>query len=224
MITKSGVEMARKWVQTRTSVETLNASGESVVLEVNALMDEKTGKLRIRPYELAQAEIKHIAEQYDLEPRDVMTLMVIFAKPGHYKEGEVFFKYHLQKMLFYLWKELGNNGYYEAMPRDEFIAADNGPKPQHINEDLTRLVEKNLIEMQEEYWNSEAERPSKRILLTDEGLQLSKALWFDIPEPYRVIAIKVKERIHPMDPTKVRRIVHREYPEYEDTYVENDIE
>ena len=168
MIVSRGVQMARKWVQTRTSIETLNASGESVVLEVNALMDEKTGKLRIRPYELAQAEINHVAEQYGLLPRDVMTLMMIFIKPGHYKEGEVFYKYHLQKMLFYLWKELGNNGYYEAMPRDEYIAAENGPKPQHIDEDLIRLEEKRLIKPKEEYWDPKAERPSMRIQLTEE--------------------------------------------------------
>lgn len=217
--------MAEKWIEVRTEVETIDWRGNPLVLKgVKALQNVDTGRFRYHPYELAQAEIANIAERFGLLPRDVVSFMILFAKPGTYKKGEVFYRYHLQKMLFYLWKELGNNGYYETMPRDEFLAKNNGPVPMHMDDDLQRFCEQKYVTQKEEHWHPEYEKPSKRITLTEKGMKISNELWKEIPEPYRVIAIKVKERIHPMEPEKIRHIVHMEYPEYRDTYIENDIE
>ena len=72
--------------------------------------------------------------------------MMLYAKPGHFIGGEVLYKYHLQKMLFYLWKELDNSGYIRSMPRDEFEAAENGPKPSNMR---ARSVEELLDEHHE---------------------------------------------------------------------------
>jgi hypothetical protein len=124
-------------------------------------------------------------------------------------------------MDFYLWKELEKNGLLDAIPRDEFIPAKNGPKPEHMNEDLTRLADQGLIRIQEEKWG---DIKSKRIIVTPQGEILVNDLWQEIPTPYEEIATKVKERIYPMTPSQVRTAVHTEFPEYQNTYVENDIE
>lgn len=217
--------MEDKWVDTEISVETVNWRGKPVTITgVRAILNEASGKTLVRPYELAQAEIANIAKKYGLEARDIATTLMIYAKPGPFKGGEIFFKYHLQKMLFYLWKEITSFGYYESMPRDEFIAAKNGPVPAHINEDLERLSNEGLISIKEEYRNPNAEHASKRILLTDKGSALVEKIWEEIPIPYRKVSLDVKMRLHPMVPENIRKIVHMEYPEYIDTYIENDIE
>ena len=53
---------------------------------------------------------------------------------------------------------------------------------------------------------------------------MTKELWSILPDPYKELAIKVKERIYPLTPERVRQLVHNEYPEYRDSYIENDIE
>ena len=65
---------------------------------------------------------------------------------------------------------------------------------------------------------------SKRIILTEKGTILAKELWFDLPDPYKNVALKVKKRIYPLSPERIRHLVHKEYPEYIDTYIKNDIE
>lgn len=181
----------------------------------------KTGRIRVHPYEVAKAEIRTIADKLCLQPRDVGTLLMILAKPGPFPEGEVLYKYHIQKMLFYLWKEMGINGYGESLPRDEFLAARNGPVPENMKDDLQRLEDLGLLQTKPEKWN---DYTSLRVLLTDDGLRLSKELWGEVAEPYKRVALKVKEEIYPLDPETVRHKVHEEYPEYRDTYIENDIE
>ena len=214
--------MESEWVETVTDVKTVNWRGEPIhLIGVRALKHRKTGRVRIYPFDVAKAEIKTIADRFDLFPRDVGSLLMIFAKPGPFKEGEVLYKYHIQKLLFYLWKELGNRGYGESLPRDEFISARNGPVPKHVNDDLGRLEERGLIKTRPQKWDNYI---SKRIILTDEGLRLAGEIWEIVPMPYKEVIKKVKERIYPLDPETVRHLVHKEYPEYQDTYIENDIE
>ena len=214
--------MESKWIDTTIEMDTVNWRGEPIRLkEVKALKNRKTGALRVYPYEVAQAEVKQIAEKSGVLDRDVGSLLMILAKPGCFQEGDLFFKYHLQKMLFYLWKELDNYGYGEALPRDDFIGAENGPVPEHMGEDLKRFERDNLIRTKYEKRNN---GKSKRITLTEKGMTLAKELWFDLPDPYKEVALKVKGTIFPLSPAEVRHKVHKEYPEYKDTYVENDIE
>ena len=61
-------------------------------------------------------------------------------------------------------------------------------------------------------------------MLTNDGLKLSEELWKTLPDPYKKVALKIKKRIYPLDPETIRQRVHNEYPEYRDTYVENDVE
>ena len=214
--------MKSEWVETVTEVNTVDWRGNPIhVTGVRALKNPKTGNIRVFPYDVAKAEVKAIAEKIGILPRDVASFLMVLAKPGVFKEGEVLFKYHLQKLLFYLWKELWKNGYGESLPRDDFLAAKNGPVPKHLEEDLRRFEKKGWVKTRYEHWNGQR---SKRIILTKDGLQLSKALWGTLPDPYKEVALKVKERIYPLDPETVRYLVHEEYPEYRHSYVENDVE
>jgi DNA-binding PadR family transcriptional regulator len=214
--------MEQKWIETETTIETVNWKGEPMkIAGVKAFKNPKTGAIMVYPFEVTKAEIRQIAECFDLQPRDVATLLMIAAKPGIFKEGEVFYKYHLQKQLFYLWKTLEICGYGDPLPMDNFISADNGPKPEHLDKDLQRLEERKLITVRREKWDN---HESKRITLTKEGEKTAEKIWAMLPEPYKETAIRVKERIHPLSPEKVRHLVHKEYPEYRNTYVKNDIE
>ena len=211
-----------QWVETQIEIRTVDWRGNPIHLKsVRAFKNVETGKIRVFPFDVARAEVEVIAEKFGIASRDVGLLLMIFAKPGIFTGGEVLFKYHLQKMLFYLWKELDNHGYGESLPRDQFTAARNGPVPVHLEEDLERLARKGWVKTRYERWNG---HESKRIMLIDEGLRTAKELWGAVPEPYKKVALKVKERIYPLDPETVRYLVHQEYPEYRDTYVENDVE
>jgi len=215
-------ELEKKWNEVDTTIDTVNWRGEPIHLTgVKALKNSRTGTIRVYPSEIAKAEVRQLAKSLGILPRDVGSLLMIFAKPGYFKEGEVLYKYHLQKLLFYYWKFLDIYGYKNAFPIDDFIAAESGPVPEHLDDDLQTLEEKKLIKVRYEKWE---QGRSKRIMLTKEGMKLATEVWKALPDPYKEIAIKVKERIHPLSPDRVRHLVHKEYPEYKDTYVKNDIE
>jgi hypothetical protein len=216
------MEQEQVWTEVDTSLKTVNWKGEPIHLTgVKALKNSKTGEVRVYPFEVVKAEVRQIAEHLGILPQDVPILLMILAKPGYFKEGEVLYKYHLQKLLFYLSKFIDANGYENTLPINKFKPAKNGPVPEHMDEDLQRLEEKKLIKVRSE--KTEYGK-SKRIILTKEGAKIAKELWNVLPDPYKEIAIKVKERIHPLSPERVRHLVHNEYPEYKNTYVENDIE
>lgn len=219
--------MEEKWRPILTEVDTVNELGESLHLSgVKALQHAETKEIVFRPHDIAQAEIEALAKKHGLrEARDVATLLVLFARPseGVIKEGDILYKYHLQKSLFYLWKGLEDEGLPEVMPRDNFIGARNGPMPVHLDEDLTRFESQGLIEIRLKDWHPEYGRKMKHIVLMDEGLSLAKNLWIESPTDYSRMALWAKKLIYPMIPKQVREMVHKKYPEYIDDAV-NDIE
>jgi DNA-binding PadR family transcriptional regulator len=214
--------MEPQYTEIETTVESVNCKGEPIKIDgVKAIKDHKSGQILVYPFEIAKAEIKQIAKSLNILPRDVGTLIMLGAKPGNFNDGDVFYKYHLQKMLFYQWKYLEKHGYGDALPRDNFIAAENGPVPEQLNADLDRLESQKLIRTK--YQKTEYGRVRK-IELTANGKEITDELWCVLCEPYKQVTLEVKEKIYPMTPEKVRHAVHREYPEYRDTYVKNDIE
>lgn len=204
-----------------TTVDTVNWKGEPIqVQNVKAIQNKKTGETLVHPFELAQAEITQMTTEKGLCPRDAATIMILLAKPGNFNEGNVFYKYHLQKMLFLLWKSL-EEVYGTSLPLDKFKAAENGPVPEQLNDDLTRFEEQGLISIS--YENTEY-GTVKKITLTTTGSKVAKDLWRDLPEPYKEAAVRVKEKLYPLTPEEVRHLIHKKFPEYRDSYVKNDIE
>jgi len=184
---------------------------------VPALRNEKTGKIRVYPSEVSKAEMRSLAQQYSLEPRDVALLLLLYAKPGHFEKGKMYYKYHVNKSLFYLWKELEKEGLGDAFPLDEFEAADRGPIPKNLEDDLKRLEEKRIISSK---WREK--RASKITELTPQGLAVAEKLWNEVAEPLRKTILKIKETIFALDPKTIRDRVHRDYPEYKKTYIKED--
>lgn len=218
--------MENTWIEIETTIDAVNWKGEPIqVANVKAFKDPKSNAIMIDPSEVAKAEINQIAKQLNICPRDVATFLMILTKPGIFNEGDVFYKYHLQKMMFYMWKAIDCE-FGDSLPLDNFIAAENGPVPEHLDEDLKRFEECGLVTIKSEKWQDASKKTvtSKRIILTADGTKIAKELECALPEPYEKIAKGVKERLYPLDPDSVRHLVHKEFPEYRDSYVKNDIE
>jgi hypothetical protein len=213
------------WIETTTDINTVNWKGDAIHLTgVRAFRSTKGENIVVYPYDVAQAEIRQIAGKHGLIPRDVALFLIWYAKPGNFEGGEVLYKYHLNKMLFYQWKELEKQNFKETLPHDEFISARNGPVPKNINEDLDRLEKMGVVRSQYKKWGEGETQRSRRTMLTDEGLKIAMQLWNEVPEPFKKVSLKVKEQLFALDPATVRKKVHREYPEYRKTYLEPDME
>ena len=215
-----------KWIEIETAIETVNWKGEPLeVKRVKAFKNPKTNEIMVYPSEVAKAEVDQIATELNICPRDVGTLLMIRAKPGNYNEGDVFFKYHLQKMMFYLWKSL-EKVYGDSLPLDRFLPAENGPVPEHLDEDLHRFEKNKLVRIKCRNWKDALGNTitSKWIMLTEEGKEIAEQLWNRMPMPYEEVALNVKKRLYSLDPDQVRHLVHKEFPEYKNTYLKNDIE
>jgi UbiD family decarboxylase len=218
--------MQQKWIETETTVDTVNWKGEPIKIEnVKAFKDPETGEILAYPSEITKAEIKQIAKELGIQPRDVTTLLMLCIKPGNFNEGYVFFKYHLQKMMFYLW-ESTKEVFQDSLIIDNIIAAENGPVPENLDKDIARLKDCGIIETKNGVWEDEKgeNHTSKRMLLTGKGKQVANEVCKRMPEPFSESAMKAKEKIYPMSPTAVRHMVHKQFPAYKDTYVKNDIE
>lgn len=215
-----------KWIETETTLDTVNWKGKPIQIpKVKALQDPKTGEILVYPSDVAKAEVNQIAQKFDICPRDIGTFLMLLAKPDCFTKGDVFYKYHLQKMLFYMWKTLDMD-YGESLPLDQFVPADNGPVPKHLDADLERLGKRKLIITKPEKWKDKTSKivTSKRIMLTEEGEKVAGELSRLLPDPYKEIVLRVKKRIYLLDPESVRHLVHKEFPEYTNTYLKNDIE
>lgn len=215
--------MSETWIESKTDVKSVDWRGKPIVLKgIRALVNPKTKEIRVYPADVSRAEITDIAKRLGLEPRDVATLLMIFAKPGIFNAGEVFYKYHINKMLFYQWQEAAREGIPEALPHDHFIPADRGPIPEHIDQDLERLSQMGLIQTKYHRWGKAEKNESLGIFLTDKGMELALRLWNDVPPPFTDLTRKVKDMIFPMSPEQVMKKVHREFPEYKKTYISED--
>lgn len=214
-----------QWIDTKVDLDIVDWRGNPVHLkDVPAIKNAKTGKVRLYPSRVSRAEIETYAKEFGLEARDVALMLTLFAKPGAFKEGYLPTGYHLNKTLFYIWKDLESQGLGDAFPRDEFVAADRGPVPKNLKSDGERLQERGLVSIQFHRWGPRPKDQSIVTELTPSGTEIAKQLWEKVAEPFKLSSIRIKERIFPLDPKSLRERVHRDFPEYKKTYVELDTE
>jgi len=212
-----------QWEQTRTDLDTVNWRGRIIHLKnVPAIKNKKTGRVCVYPAEVAKAEIGMLAEQYSLEPRDIPLLLMLYAKPGPFQEGYVQYKYQINKMLFYQWKEMQKQGLDETFPHDEFEAAPRGPVPKNLSNDLKRLEEKGIVSLSYKKWGKGPKEASLITVLTPSGIKIAVKLASEAPEPLREVTSQIKKQLFPLDPSMICKKVHKEFPEYRKTYVELD--
>ena len=218
--------MEQKWIEMETTIDTVNWQGRCIQIpNVKAFRDPKTGEILVYPSEVAKAEINQLSKELAVYPRDIPTLLMLCVKPGNFNESDIFLKYHLQKMIFYL-LESTKKVFLDSLPVDKIIAAENGPIPENLDDDLKRLEKCGLIAIKNGIWEDESgtKHTSKRILLTAKGTEIANEICQRLPDPFKESAVKVKKRLYPMSPEAVRHLVHKQFPEYKDSYVKNDIE
>lgn len=212
-----------QWEETKVDLKTVNWKGDAIHLKnVPAIKNRKTGRICVYPSEVAKAEIRMLADQNDLEPRDIPLLLVLLAKPGPFQKGQVHYKYHLNKMLFYQWKEMQGQGLGETFVHDEFEAAPRGPVPKNLGKDLKRLENKGTVSLSYKKWGKGQKEGSLITSLTSSGVKIAAKLASQVPEPLKEVTVEVKKQLFPLDPLAIREKVHREFPEYQKTYVRLD--
>ena len=211
------------WEKTKTDIKTVDWKGNTIHLKnVSAIKNKKTGRICVYPSEVAKAEIRMLTDQCGLEPRDVPLLLMILAKPGPFPKGQVHCKYHLNKMLFYQWKEMQKQRLGETFIHDEFEAALRGPVPKNLGDDLKRLKKKGIVSLSYKKWGKGPKESSLTITLTSSGAEIAAKLAGQVPEPLKEVTVEVKKQLFPLDPLTIREKVHKEYPGYKKTYVELD--
>jgi hypothetical protein len=210
------------WTETTTKVETVDASGQPLVLEhVRAYRSPDSKEALVFPTDVMRAELMALAEALRLEPRDIALFAMMYAKPGPFQEGYVHMLYRLNKMLFYQWKGLEEQGFGEALPHDEFDAKERGPVPRHLKEDLVRLGKMGYLKAD---WPSGKEQQSISCNLTPAGEALASAIWFKLDPLIRAESLRWKRRLFVKTPAKIRERVHKDYPEFRKTFVKPDVD
>ena len=213
------------WKETTTQVEIYTPSGNIKTLKkVPALQHKDSDKTYIDPVDLSRMEMEYLAKENELEPREMAILLLLCAKMVPFKEGEIFYKYHMNKMLFYVWKKLEIEGLKGAFPHDDFVAEKRGPIPVHISKDLEDLEQKKLIKLNYYQWGQSTKESSLKTELTEKGKELARILWKNIDPEITTVIKKIKEELFFKSPIDMRHKVHREFPEFREKYTEEDID
>jgi len=208
------------WINEREDIVSVNWKGEEITLKnVPVEKNAQTGLVRVDVDEILKAEQKLMAEQQNLNrPIAIPELLFLFADTRFFKGGEIKEKYKFNKMLFYLWKKLEEQGFGDSYIIDEFASGRAGPIPIHLKESMKELEKKGLVKIA---WSDNIKKPTV-FTLTSKGIDISKAIWEQIPDLVKKTIIQVKEEIALLDPTALKEKVHKEFPEYRRTYTELD--
>lgn len=218
------IKVENEWESTTTDVEAYNFRGEQIYIKcVPALKNAKTGKIRVEASEVAKAEIRMLAKERCIEDRDVALLLILYAKPGLFKKGEVHCKYHLNKMLFYQWMNVQKQ-FGDSLPHDSFRAADKGPIPANLWDDLKRFEKSGILKLNFNQWGKTKGESSLKVELTESGSKLAEDIWKNVSPELLKVTLKTKEDLFPLDPKTVMKKVHKEYPEYRASYTKPDTE
>jgi DNA-binding PadR family transcriptional regulator len=210
------------WINEKEDIVSVNWKGEEITLkDIPVEKNSKTGLVRVDVDEILRAEQKLIAKQQNLDqPIAVPELLFLFANTRFFKGGEIKEKYKFNKMLFYLWKSLEKQGFGESYIIDEFVSGRAGPIPKHLKKSMMELEKKGLVKIS---WSDNISKPSI-FTLTSKGMDVSRDIWEQTPDPVKKTVIQIKEEIALLDPTSLKEKVHREFPEYKRTYTELDAE
>ena len=163
------------WINKKEDIVSVNWKGEEITLKnVPIEKNAKTGLERVDVDEILKAEQKLMAEQLDLNrPIAIPELLFLFADTRYFKGGEIKEKYKFNKMLFYLWKKLEEQGFGDSYIIDEFASGRAGPIPIHLKESMMELEKKGIVKIA---WSDNIKKPTI-ITLTAKGIAVSQAIW-----------------------------------------------
>lgn len=210
------------WERTQADVESIDWLGQTTLLrDVPARRNKETGAVLVNVDDMIKTRHRlWLSEMGVEEPRDFLTLLILYARPGWFRGGEVSNKFKLNKMLFYQWKKFEAEGLSDAIVHDEFICGRAGPIPGHLKDDLTRLARAGWLDVE---WSA-GPGTSTVTKLTAKGTQVAETLWLSSPEFIRSITQAVKDELFPLDSKTIKEWFHRRFPEYRRTYTQLDQE
>lgn len=178
------------------------------------------GRIFFDPIEAMRKQHEAHAANIGLEqPRDLALLAALGAPTGNITITMVPYIYHLNKLLFYQWKKMDEQGFGEAFPHDRFIEERKGPVPQNIKEDLERLEDEGFIRIRRP---TGAEHQPVPVELTPKGRDAAQYVIANIDLGLLHSTRSSKEQLLPLTPRKVMDKVHSEYPEFRRKWVEVD--
>jgi hypothetical protein len=226
------------WTRAKEDIESVDWQGRYITLEsVPVEFNQEKKITRVRLDDLIKAEQEYLANEHGLNPRHIHQLLLLYAAfPPFIKRGYIEQKFRFNKMLFYLWKRMEEEGYGDSYIYDKFARGRAGPIPKHLKDDMVKLQEKGIVEIsaikdgKKIATGKEAiEKCCKpdisiRCELTDLGKKVAKSIWDNTPDDIKKIALDVKKNLFFVDATQLKEKVHKDYPEYKKTYIELDTE
>jgi len=214
---------SKEWLPIAIDYETVDSSGGSITLKnMIAEANPHTNEIRIDIDEVIRQEQIILAEEYGIRPRQLQILLFLYAKgPRFATHQPIKQKYTFNKMLFYLFKKLEELGFKRSFIHDQIECLRRGPVPVNLKEDTEELAKRKLIRLQE--GGKKHQRPYV-YELTDEGKRVASELWKKSPKIVVDTITKIKQDLLLLDSTALMHKVHEEYPEYRDTFVEEDRE
>lgn len=212
----------KNWVPTEIDYKTVDWEGKPLLLQIPAEVCPSCGESRVDADVLSVCEQKKIGEMLNLKPEEMEILWFLHAPgPRFTKRGYVDEKYRFNKMLFYLWMRLVENGFGKSLIHDSFESEKRGPVPLHLKENSSLLEKKGLVKMQ---WGGKKEKKPYKWELTEKGHEIAETLWNKTPNIYKQKVTEVKRALFLIDRTELMHKVHAEYPEYKKVYTKEDDE
>lgn len=225
-----------------TYVRTKDNRNENVVLEdIPLYIDKENENMVINLADVVKANQKRIAKKFGISVYNIFELALLYADVKQ-RSKVIKQKYRFNKMLFYIWKELEKIYGENSIIFDEMWVAPEGPIPANLMNDLIQFQTNDVVEVflieegkkiaeskkkREEIKKSKKDegiRVSIACGLTNKGEELSKAIWSELDSEMREIILKMKERFYFMKTGKIKKTVHKEYPEYRKFYTKEDKE
>lgn len=204
-----------EWDDITIDVKSVDWGGNQILIQkVPAKCHAKTRKVLVSPKDVAKAEFDGIAQDLQIQGRDIMLFLLLYAKPGPFQKGYLSQKYKINKMLFYQWKDLEKEGFGEVMPRDDFEIKARGPVPKNLWDDLKRLKDAGLLKLD----GGRDQKKTVTVELNNDGAKIAQKLWNRIPDIILGATTRIKYDFFLMSPKEIMEKVHKEYPDYKKTY------
>lgn len=226
----------------KTFVRTKDNKNNFIVLEdVPLYLDKKKENKVITLADVLKANQKRIAKKLGISVYNIFELALIFADVR--QRGKVINqKYRFNKMLFYIGKEIEKLYGENSIIFDDMWKAQEGPIPANLTNDLVELQNNGFVDIfliekgkkiagSKKKWEEmkkvkedEDARVSLACGLTNKGEELAQGIWSELDPDMREVILKIKERLYFMQTGKIKKKVHKEYPEYRKIYTKEDKE
>ena len=226
--------MILKITERKTNVETLDNRNNEIILEdVPIYIEEESGEELVTLADIIRADEQRIAKKYNIDIYNIFELALLYADVKQ-RGKNIRQQFRFNKMLFYISKKLNEEYGENILIFDEMKKEKNGPIPIHLKEDMKKLQQEGIFDVylvkkgakipgSKKDWDTK-KWISIECTLTNKGEDLAKKIWSELDPEMREIILEVKEKLNYMKTGKLKKKVHKEYPEYRKIYIQNDKE